>query len=898
MATIADLKVRIGADLKNFQKGMGNLQKGLDQAGRKMRSVGKTLSIGLTAPLVAFGAKSLQLFDQQQQALAQVESAVKSTAGAAGFAVEELARQAAALQSNTIFGDEEILKQVTANLLTFTSIAGDEFVRTQGLVLDLSTRMGTDLTSATIQLGKALNDPVANLGALSRAGIQFSKEQKEVIKSLVETGQKAEAQRVILEELERQFGGAAEAAAAAGLGGFKQLKNSIGDLMESIGETMLPMALKITDAISGVVKAFQAMSPETKKTIVIVGGLAAALGPVIFVLGGLAASISAIASFLVLIAPLFTPVVAGVAALAAVALIIYRNWNLVTEAFFGTIDAIENLVTGSLSTLLGTVEGLFGAVALALKGDFQSAWEALKETVSTYGADVVTEVSGFVNDVGAATAPLAWNLMFDPLNMGALTEEGLLGKFNELMGGVSGSARSNLDTGDNSVKSSADKAKNALAKIKTEVGNIEALAPSFKTLEDALSGAEVSADDAEAALADISTKVDDIEALAPSFATLRRALGIGQQPDVNSIVFAAFRAGLGIQGIGDEVAILEKVTPDLKTITDALNAPTGSIASHANEAKGAVKDLYDLIPSELEMPEGYEDITQIIPDANETHRWSKFVLGVKDLAGFLSTAKQNAYNVARYMRDIKGALDTLGIGPDTPFGKFVGKIAQAALDVTSVIGGFQALAELLKAETWRNILEDALGLITGIVEGINRILTAGSGPRDFTGGDPGILIPGAGGTGGAGGATAASAISGAPTIGGIPLATAASLFAVFGRSMYQLAGFGGTETPWVSMGISRDEWIQQQIASGGYATIAGNLMGGADLSWLTGDGGGTPSWLSGLQGYMGGGAGAPALGMGVTSGGQTINVNLDGQTIATATAPYWSDELHIYGTNV
>ena len=85
-------------------------------------------------------------------------------------------------------------------------------------------------------------------------------------------------------------------------------------------------------------------------------------------------------------------------------------------------------------------------------------------------------------------------------------------------------------------------------------------------------------------------------------------------------------------------------------------------------------------------------------------------------------------------------------------------------------------------------------------------------------------------------------------------------------------------------------------------------MGGVDLSWLSGtagggsmNGAGTPSWLSGLQGYMGTGGSANTSGimggMGMTTGGQTINVNLDGQTIATATMPYWSQELEIYGTN-
>lgn len=215
-----------------------------------------------------------------------------------------------------------------------------------------------------------------------------------------------------------------------------RLKNEAKDLGVAIGELIIPHAKLLVGLLQGMVDYVANLSTETKKTAIAFVGWAAALGPIIFVLGGLAASISAIVGFVAMLAPLFNPVVAGLAALAAVAVIIYRNWNLVTEAFFGTISAIENLIKGSLNTLLETVKGLFGAVALAIEQDFKGAWEALKTTVTTYGGGVVTEVSDFVEDVGAATTPLAWNLMFDPLNMGDVVEGGLLATLKEFLAGL------------------------------------------------------------------------------------------------------------------------------------------------------------------------------------------------------------------------------------------------------------------------------------------------------------------------------------------------------------------------------------------------------------------------------------------------------------------------------
>lgn len=259
--------------------------------GTQFKNVGAALSLGLTAPIVAFGAKGVFAFDQQAKALAQVEAGLKSTGNAANKTFAELQKGASDLQNTSLFGDEQILQDVTAQLLTFTNIAGNQFDRTQQAALDLATRLNGDLKSASIQLGKALNDPVANLSALSRSGIQFSEDQKKVINSLVKTGKLAEAQTIILDELEKQYGGAAKAAAQAGLGPFKQLSNQIGDLSEDFGKLIVEALVPFVNKVKGVVSSLQSMDDGTKKTIAVVAGLAAALGPLLVTIGFMATNV-------------------------------------------------------------------------------------------------------------------------------------------------------------------------------------------------------------------------------------------------------------------------------------------------------------------------------------------------------------------------------------------------------------------------------------------------------------------------------------------------------------------------------------------------------------------------------------------------------------------------------
>tara|TARA_Y100001973_G_C5201290_1_gene337879 strand:+ start:421 stop:2427 length:2007 start_codon:yes stop_codon:yes gene_type:complete len=333
---IGFLNFKFGADLGGFDRAMKKAQKNLKKFGKNIQKTGKTLTTNLTLPIAAFGAVSLKAFDEQQKAIAQVEAGLKSTGEIAGFTSEELQKMAADLQKTSLFGDEDILKNATAQLLTFTNITGEQFAKTQKIALDLATRLDGDLKSASIMLGKALNDPVANLSALSRAGIQFSTDQKTLIKSLVETGDIAKAQTIILEELERQYGGSAEAARKAGLGPVEALKNQFSDLTEQIGERLLPVVTKIATFLVGLMQRFDGLSERTKDFIVTAGLIVAAIGPLLIAIGKISVGISALM-------PVFK----------AVGALIMRTLIPAFKALFVAMMANPILATIGLLTALG-----------------------------------------------------------------------------------------------------------------------------------------------------------------------------------------------------------------------------------------------------------------------------------------------------------------------------------------------------------------------------------------------------------------------------------------------------------------------------------------------------------------------------------------------------------------
>ncbi len=185
-----------------------------------------------------FLASSREEFAASAQAGAQLEATLKSTGMAAGVTKEQIEGIAEARAKVTLFDDDDT-KGAASLLLTFTNIKNGVVQDALPAIQDLAQKMAgdgpADLKGASIQVGKALNDPIKGITALSRVGVSFSEDQKKVITQLVATGDTAGAQRIILAELNKEFGGSAEAARKAG-GGMATLTMAFNETKESVGE--------------------------------------------------------------------------------------------------------------------------------------------------------------------------------------------------------------------------------------------------------------------------------------------------------------------------------------------------------------------------------------------------------------------------------------------------------------------------------------------------------------------------------------------------------------------------------------------------------------------------------------------------------------------------------------
>lgn len=200
---------------------------------RLNRSILSLVSIAAVGVAVRAVTKAVS---ESQAKFAQLEAGVKSTGAAAGRSAEQLSELAKQLQ-RTSGVDDELIASGEAILLTFRRIGKDAFEPAMQAALDLSAKGFGDLISTSKMVGKALEDPVRGATALRRAGVQLSEGQRHVIEKLVETNKIAQAQKIILKELEIQVGGSAAAFRGTLAGSISALNNAWDDLLETIGQT-------------------------------------------------------------------------------------------------------------------------------------------------------------------------------------------------------------------------------------------------------------------------------------------------------------------------------------------------------------------------------------------------------------------------------------------------------------------------------------------------------------------------------------------------------------------------------------------------------------------------------------------------------------------------------------
>jgi phage-related protein len=266
--------------------------------------------------------------------------------------------------------DAEVIKSVQGQLLTFKALgatateAGGIFDRTTEAAFNMAAAGFGSAESNAIQLGKALEDPIRGLTALRRSGTTFTADQQELIKTLVESGDLLSAQELILNELDAQYGGVAEATANAS----DKIALAFDNIKETAGAVLLPVFAELVEGIMPVTEAIGAelavaieeLSPVLMDIAKAIPGLLTAFLPLIPIIGQLVGVffqlVEKLLPVFVEILDMILPAVAELAPLIADALVV--AFDALVPVLMQLIEAFMPIVQALLPVLSSLIVAL------------------------------------------------------------------------------------------------------------------------------------------------------------------------------------------------------------------------------------------------------------------------------------------------------------------------------------------------------------------------------------------------------------------------------------------------------------------------------------------------------------------------------------------------------------
>ncbi len=378
MANQTELQLIITAQNKAMGE-LAKLNKDVQGLSQSAQSSNKSFS-GLLPNLAMLGGAyafvkkgvidSVKAFSESEKVIAEMNAVLKSTGGVSGMTSESMTKLSSDLQNVSTFDDEAILH--TENLiLTFNQMGKDVIPQVTESIMDLAQMMGGDLQGATMQVAKAMQDPERGLMMLRKSGVSFNDEQVNMIKHLYETGKAMEGQKMILQELQKEFGGQARAALETFGGRMKWLQNQIEDAQEGIGKAIVN---SLTVALSGA----DLSTEKAKETL------------------------TNFRDFLMKWIPAF---VVGLKWFGQMVIDVGKVVYQFIYSIVSTVIAFGADIIRNIQNLGKNFEIFFGAINKAIHGDFQGAWSDMvamtKDGVAVTSATIQENMQNMKNDIGS-----------------------------------------------------------------------------------------------------------------------------------------------------------------------------------------------------------------------------------------------------------------------------------------------------------------------------------------------------------------------------------------------------------------------------------------------------------------------------------------------------------------
>ena len=198
------------------------------------------------------------------KAVAQVQAGIQSTGGVAGISAKQIEDMTGSIAKTSLYSKTQMM-DAAAQTLSFTNIHKDMYKSVLQNSADVAARTGNDIHQVSIQMGKAFDNPMKGIMSLRRIGVTFSNEQIEQVKRLQAAGKITEAQQLMAIELNKQYGGSAEAAFNADP--LAAYNKEMGALQKQVGEAFIALLQIAKPVFDDLMRGLSGMTDGVKEFV-------------------------------------------------------------------------------------------------------------------------------------------------------------------------------------------------------------------------------------------------------------------------------------------------------------------------------------------------------------------------------------------------------------------------------------------------------------------------------------------------------------------------------------------------------------------------------------------------------------------------------------------------------
>lgn len=203
-------------------------------------------------------------------------------------------------------------------------------------------------------------------------------------------------------------------------GDVKKLKSALEELAIAFGELIIPVVRGVVAVIQEMVNDLNALDEPTKRLIVTIAAIAAALGPVLIIVGKVVSFAGMLTTALGTLMPILTtiaatlagfvttvllpilPIILAIAAAIAAVIVVIKNWDAIVELAQMAWEGLKNALSSAATAIKDAVTKAMTAVGDKVKETF--------DKLKTWAADIKAKLSTAFAQMAVKLAESAVNI--------------------------------------------------------------------------------------------------------------------------------------------------------------------------------------------------------------------------------------------------------------------------------------------------------------------------------------------------------------------------------------------------------------------------------------------------------------------------------------------------------